>query len=257
MAYPVTPAAEPLHLEGHGSRARTGVLLSHGFTGMASSMKPWAEALNRVGYTVEVPRLPGHGTHWREMNRTRWQDWYIELDRVLVELLSRTDRVVVGGLSMGGTLVTRLAELHSENIAAVMLVNPAYLLQHPALRFIGLLKHLPGIPGIGSDVKKQGVTEECYSVTPLRALSEMLLLFDVVKQDIGRMTQPVALWRSQEDHVVPQASAEWLLSALGERIHDHVLEDSYHVATLDNDAETLFAQSISFLDEVLTTQKPR
>ena len=82
----------------------SGVLLLHGFTGSPASMRPWGELLAQRSWTVRVPRLPGHGTRWQDMNITRWEDWYSEADRNLRELTSRCDRVFVAGLSMGGAL---------------------------------------------------------------------------------------------------------------------------------------------------------
>jgi len=73
----VDPLAEPFFSQGDtdSPRGRIGVLLSHGFTGSPASMKPWADYLVAQGYAVSVPRLPGHGTTWREMNTTTWADW--------------------------------------------------------------------------------------------------------------------------------------------------------------------------------------
>ena len=75
------------------------------------------------GYAVEVPRLPGHGTTWQEMNRTRWEDWYAEVDRAFGQLRA-VDAVVVGGLSMGAGLSLRLAADRPEELAGLALVNP-------------------------------------------------------------------------------------------------------------------------------------
>ncbi len=88
---------------------RVGVLLSHGFTGSPASMRPWGECLAERGYAVEVPLLPGHGTTWQELNITTWDDWYAEVDPAFEKLAAENDAVVVGGLSMGGALVLRLA----------------------------------------------------------------------------------------------------------------------------------------------------
>ncbi|MGH8940752.1 MAG: alpha/beta hydrolase, partial [Actinomycetes bacterium] len=79
---PLLPGAEPFHHDG----GRVGVLLVHGFTGCPQSLRPWAEHLAAAGLTVSLPRLPGHGTTWQEMNLTTWQDWYAEADRALTLL---------------------------------------------------------------------------------------------------------------------------------------------------------------------------
>ena len=105
---PLFPGAEPYSADG-GS---TGILLLHGFTGSPKSMRPWAERMSAEGHTVRLPRLPGHGTRWQDMNLTRWEDWYAEADRAFLELQKSCERVFVFGLSMGGTLTLRLAERH-------------------------------------------------------------------------------------------------------------------------------------------------
>src|SRR6188508_2493008 len=107
----LAPHAEPF-ASGGAPRAdgkRIGVVLSHGFTGSPASMRPWGEHLADLGYAVSVPRLPGHGTTWQEMNKTTWADWYGELERAFQALANQVDTVVVCGLSMGGALALRLA----------------------------------------------------------------------------------------------------------------------------------------------------
>ena len=94
---PLLPGAEPFTHHG----GATGVLLCHGFTGSPQSLRPWAEYLAEAGLSVWLPRLPGHGTTWQEMARTRWEDWYAEVDRAFDELRAKSDEIFVMGLSMG------------------------------------------------------------------------------------------------------------------------------------------------------------
>jgi carboxylesterase len=93
------------------SGGKIGVLVLHGFTGSPVTIKPWAEYLNQIGYTVAAPCLPGHGTTWQEMNETTWQDWYDEVELSFIELKSKCDRVFVAGFSMGGALALRLCQI--------------------------------------------------------------------------------------------------------------------------------------------------
>ncbi len=104
-----------------------GVLLIHGFTGAPGSMRPWADHLAAEGYTVSLPLLPGHGTRWQDANRTTFDDWLAAVTAELRQLTERCRAVVVGGLSMGGTLTLRLAELYPDAMAGIMLVNPSVL----------------------------------------------------------------------------------------------------------------------------------
>ena len=111
---PVMPGAEPFtHVGGS-----TGALLCHGFTGSPQSLRPWAEYLAEAGLSVWLPRLPGHGTAWQDMARTRWEDWYAEVDRAFDELRAHADEIFVMGLSMGGCLALRLAEVRGPRSAA-------------------------------------------------------------------------------------------------------------------------------------------
>ena len=241
----VLPGAEPIDLPG----GPVGVLLSHGFTGTTQSMRPWAEHLSAAGYTVAAPRLPGHGTRWQDMNKTRWADWYAEVQRSFDDLRGRCSTVFGMGLSMGGTLVLRLAEERGDQVAGLVVVNASLGTDRKDAKLAPLLsKVIPSFPGIGSDIKKEGVQELAYDKIPLKAVASLQATWPVVCRDLSRITCPVLVFRSRVDHVVPPVSGETLLKGLaGGTIEERVLEDSYHVATLDNDAAAIFAGSVDFI----------
>lgn len=249
---PVQAHAEEFRSPGSGANAATGVLLSHGFTGSPRSMRPFAEHLAAEGYGVAVPRLPGHGTTWQEMNNTRWQDWYAVLDNELERLRKEHDQVFVAGLSMGGCLVLRLAEQHGADISGVILVNPSVRTDDKRLVILPVLQRLvPSFPGISNDIKKPGVDEGAYSRMPLRALHSLSQLWTVTRADLAKVTQPVLLFRSTVDHVVEPSSGRAILASISSRdVTETLLEDSYHVATLDNDAPRIFADSTTFIHRV-------
>jgi carboxylesterase len=231
---------------------RIGVLLSHGFTGSPYSMKPWARYLAGQGYAVTVPRLPGHGTSWQQLNITTWADWYGEVVRAFEALRKEVDAVVVGGLSMGGALVLQLAAQRDAEIAGVMLVNPALATKRKDVRLLPVLKYLvSSFPAIANDIKRPGQDEHGYARTPLRATHSMISAWPGVIEGLGRITKPVLYRRSSEDHVVDDLSEVVITRGLASTdIRRSALADSYHVATLDNDAEQIFAESASFVAEV-------
>ncbi len=208
---PADPLSLPARPELTGGK-RVGVLLSHGFTGSPFSIKPWARALAEQGYAVEVPRLPGHGTTWQELNTTTWADWYGEVSRAFAKLRSENDAVVVGGLSMGGALVLQLAAEHDAEIAGVVLVNPAVATKRKDVKLLPVLKHVvPSFPAIANDIKKPGQDEHGYPKTPLKAAHSMMSSWPGVVAGLRRITKPVLYFRSTEDHVVderrPRASS--------------------------------------------------
>jgi len=247
MTSTLVPGAEPFAADG----GRTGVLLSHGFTGSPASMTPWAKHLAGLGHTVRVPRLPGHGTTWQDMNRTRWTDWYGELDTALTELRATCDHVVVAGLSMGGCLALRLAEQRSADVDALVLVNPAVNVKRLDVKLVPALQWVvPSMAGIGNDIKKEGQDEVGYDRTPLKALASQLTMWKDVRAALSDVTQPLLLFRSTDDHVVDETSQAIIIDGVSSTVKEVVtLENSFHVATLDNDAPLIFDRTASFIAE--------
>src|SRR4051794_39111009 len=233
---PVLPGAEPFAHQGDG----LGFLLCHGFTGTPQSLRPWAEYLAAAGHSVSLPRLPGHGTTWQEMNRTRWQDWYAAVDAAFLELRESCSQVVVCGLSMGGALSLRLAQEHGTEVAGLVLVNPAVRVEDRKLVALPVMRRMVGsVAGIGSDINLPGSVELAYTRTPLHALSSMLQLFSGVRTNLPKVTQPLLVLRSANDHVVPASNTRIVLEGVSTSgATEIVLKDSYHVATLDHDAPT-------------------
>lgn len=242
---PILPDAEPYVADAAPER-RVGALLCHGFTGSPGSLRPWALALTEAGVAVRLPRLPGHGTSWQEMNRTRWPDWYGEVERGLDQLRERCDTVVVMGLSMGGTLALRLAQERHDDVAGLVLVNPALHSEDWRLRLLPVLKHLvPSLPGISSDIAKPGVVEPAYDRTPLKALASLAQLWTLTKRDLPKVDQPLLLFHSPVDHVVEPSNSAYLLAHVASTdLEERLCENSYHVATLDHDAPAIFSASI-------------
>ncbi|GAC1383104.1 MAG: alpha/beta fold hydrolase [Marmoricola sp.] len=227
------------------------MLLSHGFTGSPASMRPWAEYLAGHGYTVSVPRLPGHGTSVEEMLPTRFADYTEAIEAAYAELTAHCDTVVVAGLSMGGALALQLAERHPE-IVGVVLVNPAVASTNKQLLVLPVMKHLVStFPAIGNDIKKADTNEYAYDKTPLKPLASMLQAWKQIRADLVRIACPVLLFRSADDHVVDPSSARIILEGIASTDKTEVvLANSYHVATLDNDAPEIFATSVDFIKRI-------
>ena len=244
----VVPGAEPYY----GGSGPDGVLLCHGFTGSPQSMRPWADHLEADGFRVALPRLPGHGTTWQEMNQTRWEDWYARLDRAFVDLRSCCDRVFLAGLSMGGGLALRLAEQHGDAVVGLAVVNPSIASADPRMRLLPVLRHVvPSLAGISSDIALPDALEGAYDRTPLHAAWSLTGLWAVTSEHLNRVTSPLLVFKSVRDKVVDPRS----LKLIEERVRSTDfrvirLERSYHVATLDYDAELIFTSSSAFFQRL-------
>jgi carboxylesterase len=247
----VAPLSAPARPELTGGRA-VGALVLHGFSGSPASMRPWAEDLAGRGYAVEMPLLPGHGTQWRDLNKVRWTEWYDEASAALDRLLETCDAVVVCALSMGGSVALRLAEERGSQVTGLVLVNPFVSSSRKELLVLPVLKRLvPGLKGITNDIKKSGGDEVGYPMLPLKGLAEVTAMWKVVVPELPRITQPLLYFRSRVDNVIDASSSATVLGGVSSTdVEERILEESYHVATLDHDADRIFAESADFIARV-------
>ena len=114
-----------------------------------------------------------------------------------------------------------------------------------------MLKYvLRSLPGITSDISKPGGHEVGYDRVPVRAAATLPRLWNETVKHLGEVTQPVLVYRSPTDHVVGPASMRALLAGVpAGQVTVRECADSYHVATLDNDAETIFEGSLKFIQD--------
>ena len=253
VRYQIRPGCEPFAFDG-GS---TGVLLLHGYSGSPASLRPMGEWLAGKGYSVACPRLPGHGTDWRELADISWQEIAEEADRALKELSSRCEVVVVAGLSVGGLLAFHLAAHHAPPVVAgVVAVNP--YVRNPIFAFLPLVRRIRRrVKGVINDIKREGQDELGYEYLPVAGIAQLSRLMAEVQRELPAVTCPVRVFLSDVDHVVPKGTVRWAFTRLGAEDKELIeLHDSYHVATLDNDAEAIFEGTDAFVERVAGTTRP-
>lgn len=249
MTTEVVPGAEPFFLQG----GDTGVLMIHGFTGNPVSMRDWGQALARHNFTVCGPRLPGHGTTWQDLAARRGDEWIDEIDSALTRLRSKGGPVVLCALSFGGALALHLAARRPQDVEGIVVVNP-YVRDRRQVLVPFVRWFLRSVRGTGNDIKKAMQNERAYARVPLRAWSEAGRIMKQAEAELPSIVAPFLLFHSPEDHIVPRGTAEWVFDRIGSVDKELVLlPDSYHVATLDNDAPTIFERSASFIERIVGT----
>jgi carboxylesterase len=207
------------------------------------------QAYAAQGWNVECPLLPGHGTRWEDLLECRWEDWEEAVQQAAARLRKRCSKVFAAGLSLGGTLVLRLAETDPE-LLGVIVINPGVLLIHPLMPLAGMLKHVVrSVPGIGSHIKDPAAKEVCYDRLPMANLEQGHRLVWVVRRDLPRLEQPLLIFKSRRDlWWLPSRNASLLLQRTNSRDKELVvLENSYHVATLDYDKGIIQDKSVAFI----------
>lgn len=243
----VMEGAESFHMEGN----EVGVLVCHGFTGTTQSVRPLGQGLARAGYTVAGPRLAGHGTNVKDMAKSTVSDWISSIEEEMNWLQERTEQIFFVGLSMGGTLALYCAALRPELIHGMVLINACVSLRDPELSRLVFDKDAPAtVPGVGSDIKASGVKELAYPEIPIPAVKEFMALMRATDDLLPIIETPTLMFQSLEDHVVPPENGPYIQENLGSRYKQLArLENSYHVATLDNDANYIAEQTVRFIIE--------
>lgn len=249
MGPQVLKGAEPFYFAGD-DRA---ILSLHGFTGTTQSIRYLAQSLNRLhGFTVSGPRLAGHGTCLNDMEKTGYLDWLESAEEALDELVRQRKRVIVAGLSMGGTLAMNLAARFRKEIIGVVAINAPAIALGEALSAAVAVRSAPTrLVGIGSDIKAVGVTELAYTEVPLECARQVILLCAITGALLARVDQPILVMQSRIDHVVPPANAHEIVTRVASSdIRLQWLENSYHVATLDHDRDRIVEQTASFVRSI-------
>ncbi len=246
--FKVQPSAEPLSHAG----SDVGALVLHGFTGSPQTMRPVADALVAAGFSVELPRLPGHGTDIEEMLTTAFDDWSAATEDAYASLAARVERVVVVGLSMGGTLAAWVTSRHPETAGAVFInalvepIDPAMLSMVEEMLATGETV----APGIGSDIADPDAVENAYVGTPLAPLLSLAAGVVALQPDLPKITCPVLIMTSAEDHVVVPSNSDHLAKVVSGPVERVALERSYHVATLDYDRDLVIERIVDFAGKV-------
>jgi carboxylesterase len=245
----IMAGAEPFQFEGND----VGVLVVHGFTGSTQSMRYLGEGLHKkFGFSVVGPRLPGHGTSPDDMETTGYLDWLGAVERALHDLARRKRKVLVTGLSMGGTLTLNLAARFPNEVAAIAPVAAAAGVMSEGIGDVLAMNPAPKrLPGIGSDMKTKDIVELAYQEVPVVCIREISALVSMTQAILSRIVCPALVIHSREDHVVPPRNAMDVVNAIrSDDVRLLWLNNSYHVATIDNDKDLIVDRIGAFFNEM-------
>jgi carboxylesterase len=241
-----TPA--PILLPG-----RTPSLLAvHGFGGTPFEVALVTECAQSLGLAASAPLLPGHGSHARELARTRFSDWLAGA-RAAFDALP-PGPVIACGLSLGSLLAIQLACAEPQRIVALVLLSNATRLSAPfpawALKAAGIL-HLPDflMPKKASDIADGDarLSHVSYSADPVRAAIDVLRGAAKTRPLLGQIRCPTLIVHGAHDRVCPVSNAWRAAEALGTNdVRVLILPRSHHIVTRDLDRDVLRAELSAF-----------
>ena len=215
-----------------------GILLLHGFTGSVSHMRPLADLLAGMGYTVQGINLPGHATTEAGMARSGWKQWLDASRSVLIELRKHCPVVTVAGLSMGGVISLLLAEEGLPD-ACVTLSAPMATQN----KWIGLSRIVAPIkPRISWAPPEERKTlpyaayDFGYSGFPTAKAADLNRLIHMARKNLSHITCPVLAVQSRKDGTISPDSAEVILQGVSSVMKQKLmLADAPHVCTLSSE----------------------
>ncbi len=253
----------------------TGVLLIHGLCGTPAEMRFVAMGLGRAGYTVHCPLLAGHGGSRADIVKTGWLDWYRSAETALAELRKECDTVIVGGLCLGSIIGLHLAMKQPEQVQGVALFSPTLWVNGWAMpwytKLFGLVRHkwlanlmqFPDAASLGikcprvREFVRQALANSDGSDlgtngTPAAMLLEHRWMVKAAMKGLKSITQPILIMHSREDDHANLNNATYLQRALGGIVDMVVLNDSYHMITLDRQRQVVVDQTRTFVDRVVS-----
>lgn len=228
------------------------VMCIHGFAGNPAEMRYLSEKLEAAGYSVSVPRLPGHGTSIDDMLSTRRQDWFGAVRQAYLECAAHFDTIYIVGLSMGGVLAAMLAAEFAP--AGLVLISTPHTISNPAIYAAPVLGRLIRVlplrnPTLGINDDEARRTHICYRQgVPIASTWELFLLIREGIAMLPKVRAPVLVIQSKGDTVIPASSADYIVSHIGSTIVQKIwFQKSNHVITRDHDRDAAAAAVIRFL----------
>jgi carboxylesterase len=241
-------------------------LLIHGLTGTPYEMRYLGERLAAQGIRVRGVRLAGHASAPEDLGQVTQENWYESVVHGFEELRGYGDPNIVIGLSCGAVLAARLAEDQPEAVSGLVMLAPAFFLpwrQTLMLRAISLLgaitKSLYLHNDSGSDIhdRSAALVHPTCKLMPLSAPIELLKLSAIVRARLDRIRQPTLIMHSTNDHTCPeQKNLDYLMRHVASA-HQRavVLEQSFHVITVDSDKDRIVSEVLDFANRFRTPER--
>jgi carboxylesterase len=255
---------------------RSGVLLIHGLTGTPMEMRLLGKGLNRAGFTVHGMQLAGHCGDVEDLLATGWRDWYASVERAADELLGKVDHLFVAGLSMGALLALKLAADRPGQVAGVGVYGATFRYDGWSIPWLARLSFLlPLLKRFGIGRARSFMEQPPYGIrderlraqvstamlggdsaaaglpgNPWYSLAEMHGLAADVRRQLSQVSAPCLVAHASEDDVASLKNAELVMRGVSAPTELLLLDDSYHMITIDKERRTLIDRSAAFFDSI-------
>ncbi len=233
--------------------------------------------LANAGYTVFGMQLAGHCGSEADLLATGWWDWYESVEAAYRRLARSCDRVFVGGLSLGALLSLHLAaNLPRRALAGLALYSTTIWYDgwntNPFRFLLPLLLRLPlgqrysfweePPYGIKDERLRQVVVSRMLSgdsaggglpVVRGQSIKELHRLIRRVKRELHAISTPsLILHASEDDMTSVRSNADLLERSLAGPVRKVLLDDCYHMITVDRQRREVADHTVEFFREAAT-----
>lgn len=249
----------PYLLEGD---KETGIVLIHGYMAAPAEMRGLADYLNSLGYSVYVPRLRGHGTSPDDLVERSYMDWIQSVEEGCVLMMSRHEKIIVGGFSTGAGLaldiVTRINVMRNA-VKGVFAVSPPMKLKDFSTKFIPAvtLWNLLMETFHMESAKKEFVENHPenphinYHRNPIEGVRQIERLMKDLENRLKDVAIPAFVLQSGSDPVVNVKGTRTLYDRLGSsRKEYHLFSMNRHGILLKEGAERVYRSIVHFIETV-------
>jgi len=272
----MTTKSAEFHLRG----GRTGVLLIHGLTGTPTEMRFVGNGLYRAGFSVLGMQLAGHCGDEKDLLATGWRDWYASVVEAAARFRTEVDHLFVAGLSMGAVLALKLAIDRPNEVDGLGLYGTTFFHDGWATPPIGRLAFLlPLAVTLGFGRKNVSMENPPYGIKderirnrivaammsgdseaaglagfPWPSLAEFTRLSLHVRNRIGRVRAPCVIVHSGNDDIASLRNVRIVERGVRAPVETVLLDDSYHMVTVDRQRGELIERSAAFFRRVAETE---
>jgi carboxylesterase len=255
--------------------SRIGIMLVHGLAGTPAEMKTVARRLNGYGFSVLCPVLAGHCSSEADLVATTWNDWTSSAQNAYERMAGHMDVLFAGGLSAGAVLSLYTAQRNPGGIRGLGLYSTTLRWDGwsiPRLAF--LLPLVLRLPYIGrryrfEEVYPYGLMNEKLrrrihslmqsgdasaaglSATPGTSLRELWRLVGIVKKGLPGLCTPTLLIHARHDDIAHLRNSVYVQRHLGGPAELLLLENSYHMITLDQERNTVCDATAAYFHGLL------
>jgi carboxylesterase len=259
---------------------RNGVLLIHGLTGTPAEMRFVAKGLHAAGFTVYGMQLAGHCGDNEDLLASNWLDWTASVDAAATMLARKVDHLFVAGLSMGAVLALELAARRPSDVHGLGLYGTTFRYDGWAIpRIARLAFMLPYVCALGFGRRRSFMEAFPYGIknerirtriaaamlggdsaaaglpgNPWPSLAEFYRLARKVRKGLGNVQAPCLIVHAKQDDVSSLRNVEIVRRSVRGPVDVILLEDSYHMVTVDQQRDVLIDRSATFFTSIALAQ---